>query len=33
MKQIAETVGYTSFLSMNRAFKKYEGTTPSQFKG
>ena len=33
MKQIAETVGYTSFLSMNRAFKKYEGTTPSRFKG
>ena len=33
MKQIAETVGYTCFLSMNRAFKKYEGTTPSRFKG
>jgi YesN/AraC family two-component response regulator len=33
MKQIAQLVGYTSFLSMNRAFKKYEGTTPSQFKG
>lgn len=33
MKQIAQTVGYTSFLSMNRAFKKYEGTTPSRFKG
>jgi AraC-like DNA-binding protein len=33
MKQIAKLVGYTSFLSMNRAFKKYEGTTPSQFKG
>lgn len=32
MKQIAETVGYTSFLSMNRAFKKYEGATPTQFK-
>lgn len=32
MKQIAEMVGYTSFLSMNRAFKKYEGTTPTQFK-
>lgn len=32
MKQIAEMVGYTSFLSMNRAFKKYEGTTPSQFR-
>lgn len=32
MKQIAQTVGYTSFLSMNRAFKKYEGTTPSQFR-
>lgn len=33
MKQIAELVGYTSFLSMNRAFKKYEGTTPTQFRG
>ena len=33
MKQIAQAVGYTSFLSMNRAFKKYEGATPSQFKG
>ena len=33
MKEIAEAVGYTSFLSMNRAFKKYEGSTPSQFKG
>ncbi len=32
MKQIAQMVGYTSFLSMNRAFKKYEGTTPSQFR-
>lgn len=32
MKQIARMVGYTSFLSMNRAFKKYEGTTPSQFR-
>ena len=32
MKQIAQMVGYTSFLSMNRAFKKYEGTTPTQFK-
>ncbi len=32
MKQIAEIVGYTSFLSMNRAFKKYEGATPTQFK-
>ena len=32
MKQIAQRVGYTSFLSMNRAFKKYEGTTPSQFR-
>lgn len=33
MKEIAHAVGYTSFLSMNRAFKKYEGATPSQFKG
>lgn len=33
MKEIAHSVGYTSFLSMNRAFKKYEGATPSQFKG
>ena len=32
MKQIAQLVGYTSFLSMNRAFKKYEGTTPSRFR-
>ena len=32
MKQIAMKVGYTSFLSMNRAFKKYEGSTPSQFR-
>ena len=32
MKQIAMQVGYTSFLSMNRAFKKYEGTTPSRFR-
>ena len=32
MKEIARTVGYTSFLSMNRAFKKYEGATPSQFR-
>ena len=32
MKQIAGKVGYTSFLSMNRAFKKYEGTTPSRFR-
>ena len=32
MKQIAQMVGYTSFLSMNRAFKKYEGATPSQFR-
>lgn len=33
MKEIAQAVGYTSFLSMNRAFKKYEGATPSQFRG
>ena len=32
MKEIARMVGYTSFLSMNRAFKKYEGTTPSRFR-
>lgn len=32
MKEIAQMVGYTSFLSMNRAFKKYEGATPSQFR-
>ena len=32
MKQIAQMVGYTSFLSMNRAFKKFEGTTPSRFR-
>ncbi len=32
MKEIAQLVGYTSFLSMNRAFKKYEGATPTQFR-
>ena len=32
MKEIAKLVGYTSFLSMNRAFKKYEGATPTQFR-
>ena len=29
----AQAVGYTNVLTMSRAFKKYEGTTPGKFKG
>lgn len=32
VKKIAERVGFSSSLTMNRAFKRYEGTTPSMFK-
>lgn len=32
VKSIAEEVGFSSSLTMNRAFKRYEGTTPSKFK-
>lgn len=28
----ADAVGYTNVLTMSRAFKKYEGTTPGKFK-
>ena len=28
----ATAVGYTNVLTMSRAFKKYEGTTPGKFK-
>ncbi len=29
---VAETVGYSNVLTMSRAFKKYEGTTPGKLK-
>lgn len=29
----AETVGYSNVLTMSRAFKKYEGTTPGKLRG
>lgn len=32
IKDIAEKVGYYSSLTMIRAFKRYEGTTPGRFK-
>ncbi|NTV88979.1 MAG: helix-turn-helix transcriptional regulator [Clostridiales bacterium] len=31
-KSTASTVGYCSYLTMARAFKKYEGTTPGRFR-
>ena len=30
--EIAERVGYTSALTMSRAFKRYEGVTPKWFR-
>ncbi len=32
VKAIAEQCGFSSGLTMNRAFKRYEGTTPSKFR-
>jgi AraC-like DNA-binding protein len=32
VKDIAEQVGFSSTLTMNRAFKRYEGTCPSKFR-
>lgn len=32
VKAIAEASGFSSGLTMNRAFKRYEGTTPSKFR-
>ncbi len=32
VKDIAERVGFSSTLTMNRAFKRYEGTCPSKFR-
>ncbi len=31
-KAIASGVGYCSYLTMARAFKRYEGTTPGRFR-
>lgn len=33
VKKISEEVGFSSPLTMNRAFKRYEGSSPSKFKG
>lgn len=33
VKQIAERVGYSNTLTMTRAFRRFEGITPSDFKG
>lgn len=32
LRQIAETVGYTNEQTMTRAFKKYEGLTPGEYR-
>ncbi len=32
LKDIAEQVGYTTPLVLNRAFRKYEGVPPSVFR-
>lgn len=32
LKDIAEQVGYTTPLALNRAFRKYEGVPPSVFR-
>ena len=32
MKVIAERVGYTSEITMTRAFKKYRGVTPGAYR-
>lgn len=32
LKEIAEKVGYTTPLAMNRAFRRYEGISPSSFR-
>ena len=31
IKEISEKVGYQYVLTLNRAFKKFEGITPSQY--
>ncbi len=33
LSTVAAAVGYTNVLTMSRAFKKYEGTTPGKLKG
>ena len=33
IREIAEMVGYDSVLTMTRAFKKYENTTPGSYRG
>ena len=32
LKDIAEEVGFSSALTMSRAFKRYEGTTPGRLR-
>ena len=32
IKEISERVGYNNVMTMNRAFKKYEGTTPGRIR-
>ena len=32
LKEIAEQVGYTNTVTMNRAFKRYENTTPGKLR-
>ncbi len=32
VREVSEIVGYNSVLTMNRAFKKYEGTTPGKIR-
>ena len=32
VKEVAEASGFSNALMMNRAFKRFEGTTPSQFR-
>ena len=32
LKEIAEKIGYSSPLAMNRAFRRYEGVSPSSFR-
>ena len=32
LKEIAEEVGFCSALTMSRAFKRYEGVSPSNFR-
>ena len=32
VKQVASAVGYTDTQALTRAFKRYEGVTPSQYR-